>query len=381
MEGLGEFLRKGRERSGVTLEDLARRTRIRIENLESLEKEDLESLPSDAYVRGFVRQVCREIGVEANEAIVRYEMLRAQSGPPDEMTWAEERVDETPGRLERALEDPERVVRIARRGGWWAGAVLAGAAVLLVLGIGWRVIRGDMPREGSEPSGAQDARDSAAQAVETASPAAAATPEAPSSSAPTSVQTAQTAQTAQAAPSPAASPEKAPVSPEKAPAPPQKAPELAREKAPATAGEKPAETARETPASETVTPGRTTPPRPTPAGTGIPVQASASPTSSSWPSLPDPAGAPPQTGESGGKLVLQVVAVRAAEISVLLDGAGQPRRATLAAGERREWKADRFFDLTASDGGAVHLFLNGQDLGLAGKDGQGTVRTLSRTAH
>src|SRR5262245_31307407 len=106
MEALGEFLKKGREKAGVTLDELSQRTRIRIENLESLEKEDLDNLPSDAYVRGFVRQVCREIGLSPNDGLVRYEMLRAQSGPPDEIVWAEERIDETPGRLERALEDP-----------------------------------------------------------------------------------------------------------------------------------------------------------------------------------------------------------------------------------------------------------------------------------
>jgi cytoskeletal protein RodZ len=372
MEGFGEFLRKGREKSGVTLEDLARRTRIRIENLESLEKEDLESLPSDAYVRGFVRQVCREIGLEANEAIIRYEMVRAQSGPPDEMTWAEERVDETPGRLERALEDPERVVRIARRGGWWAGAVLAGAAVLLVLVIGWRVIRGETPRD-SESSAVPDARGSGSEPIEAASPAS-----------PATSTSARQEQTAEAAPPPAQGPEKAPAMvPEEAPAAaPPRAPELAREKPPETPGEKQAATARETPASEPVAPGRTAPPRPTPAGAAIPVQANATSLPSPWPSTPNPAAArAPETAESGEKLVLEIVAVRTANISVLLDGAGQPRRATLAAGERREWKADHFFDLTSSDGGAVHIFLNGQDLGLAGKDGQGIVRTLSRTAH
>ncbi len=131
MEGLGEFLKRGREKAGISLDDLAQRTRIRVENLESLEREDLDSLPSDAYVRGFVRQVCREVGLAPNDGLVRFDILRARGAPPDEITWAEERVEETPGRLERALEDPERVVRIARKGGRLAvGMVLATLVVL-----------------------------------------------------------------------------------------------------------------------------------------------------------------------------------------------------------------------------------------------------------
>jgi cytoskeleton protein RodZ len=334
MEGFGEFLRKGREKAGVSLDDLSRRTRIRIENLTSLEKEDLENLPSDAYVRGFLRQVCREIGLSPNDAIIRYEMVRAQSGPPDEITWAEERVDETPGRLERVLEDPERVVRFARSGGRWAGAVLAIAAILLVLVVGWRVIRGDASGSTSE--------------VQTRTVPNVAEPAKPEP--PPSVQTSQT----QASSPPVA---------EKTP---EKAPERTPEKAPEP-GQPPASVSRQEP------------PKPKPVDHVAATEAGAASVPTPMPSMP-PANRAADTGPSS-KLLLEVVAVRTTEISVMLDGAGQPRRATLAAGERRQWKADRFFDLTAVDGGAVRLILNGQDLGPAGSDGQGIVRSLSRTAH
>jgi cytoskeleton protein RodZ len=108
MEGLGEFLRKGRQRASLSLEDLSKRTCIRLENLQSMEREDLDSLPSDAYVRGFVRQVCRELNLPPQDGIVRYEMLRASSGPPDEIEWAEDRAEDTAGRLEKAQRSTPR---------------------------------------------------------------------------------------------------------------------------------------------------------------------------------------------------------------------------------------------------------------------------------
>jgi cytoskeletal protein RodZ len=139
METLGDFLRHRREAAGLSLEDLAGRTRIRVENLRSLEREDLEALPTDTYVRGFVKLVCRELGLPPSDGLVRYESLRQHSGPSDEMTWDEETVEVAPGLLERALGDPERVVRKAAVAGRWAavGGGAAVAVVLVVLAVRW----------------------------------------------------------------------------------------------------------------------------------------------------------------------------------------------------------------------------------------------------
>jgi hypothetical protein len=62
-------------------------------------------------------------------------------------------------------------------------------------------------------------------------------------------------------------------------------------------------------------------------------------------------------------------ASRPVGVTVLLDGVGQPRRASLAAGQSRTWKADRVFVVTVTDGGAVQLWLDGRSLGPAGPDG------------
>jgi transcriptional regulator with XRE-family HTH domain len=329
MEGLGEFLRRGREKAGLTLEQLAQRTRIRVENLESLEKGDLESLPSDAYVRGFVRQVCREVGLPATAAIVRYDVLRAQSAPPDEMTWAEERAEESPGRLERALEDPERVVRIARRGGRWVGLAIVAAAVLAGVMIGLRGIRGEseMPSGAAEPAAGPTLR-SAPDAGPAAGPA---SPQEPPP-APPPAERAEASGAVQAAAGtvPAPLPSREPARPARARAVPPV------EAAPAPA---PAE------------PRTTTPPAPT---------------------RPEPL---PEAGET---VLLELRAVRSVEVSVLLDGTGHPRRAVLGPGETRRWKASDHFVLSASDGGAVRAFVDGRETEPLGPDGREVLRTLRR---
>ncbi|MCA9751694.1 MAG: helix-turn-helix domain-containing protein [Gemmatimonadetes bacterium] len=141
MEGLGAYLKRGRTEAGLSLEDLAGRTRIRIENLQRLEAEEIDALPTDTYVRGFVRLVCQELGLSSGEALERYESLRTHQETTDEIVWEAESHTEEPTRLERALKDPERVVGIARKAGIGLGVAIV-LALALVIGR-WVTGRGD----------------------------------------------------------------------------------------------------------------------------------------------------------------------------------------------------------------------------------------------
>jgi hypothetical protein len=68
-------------------------------------------------------------------------------------------------------------------------------------------------------------------------------------------------------------------------------------------------------------------------------------------------------------VVLRLEAIRPVRVGVLLDGVGFPRTRSLVAGESATWKADESFVLSASDGGALRMFLGEQSLGVAGADG------------
>jgi cytoskeletal protein RodZ len=67
--GIGETLRSERERQGISLDDIARNTRIPKRFLDAIEVEDFEGLPGLVFTRNFVRQYSEALHLDA-EAIV-----------------------------------------------------------------------------------------------------------------------------------------------------------------------------------------------------------------------------------------------------------------------------------------------------------------------
>ncbi|HEX4353694.1 MAG TPA: helix-turn-helix domain-containing protein, partial [Polyangiales bacterium] len=69
---LALWLRAGRAQRKLTLDDVARVTKIQTRILEKLEAGCFDGLPADVFVRGFVRSVARCVGLDEQEAIDRY---------------------------------------------------------------------------------------------------------------------------------------------------------------------------------------------------------------------------------------------------------------------------------------------------------------------
>ena len=69
---LATWLRAGRAERKLTLDDVARITKIQPRILEKLEAGCLEGLPAEVFVRGFVRSVARCVGLDEQEALERY---------------------------------------------------------------------------------------------------------------------------------------------------------------------------------------------------------------------------------------------------------------------------------------------------------------------
>src|SRR5688500_19964285 len=63
--GIGEALRSTRERRGLSIDDVARDTRISPRFLEALEAEQFDELPAPVYVRGFLRSYASYLKIEA----------------------------------------------------------------------------------------------------------------------------------------------------------------------------------------------------------------------------------------------------------------------------------------------------------------------------
>lgn len=80
----GAYLRRLRERSGMTIRDVADRTKIGAFQLESIESECFEKLPAPVYLRGFVQEFARIVGApDPKDVTSAYvERYRAASALP-----------------------------------------------------------------------------------------------------------------------------------------------------------------------------------------------------------------------------------------------------------------------------------------------------------
>ncbi|MBM3928313.1 MAG: helix-turn-helix domain-containing protein [Sphingomonadales bacterium] len=115
----GDRLRAARDAQGLSLADIAARTRIPQRHLESIETGTYQSLPSQTYAMGFARAYARAVGVDevALAADVRRELDRGWDRPSNTRPIYE-------------VEEPSRTPP--------KGLVLGGLviAVLLMIGVG-----------------------------------------------------------------------------------------------------------------------------------------------------------------------------------------------------------------------------------------------------
>jgi hypothetical protein len=108
---IGRYLASQRELRGISLDDLAARTKIPRRNLERLESGAFDA-QQDGFVRGFVRTVADALGLDAREAVMR--MSHEPMGADEEALW-------------------RRRARIA------LFTVVSGAVLLLLFGLGLRL--------------------------------------------------------------------------------------------------------------------------------------------------------------------------------------------------------------------------------------------------
>src|SRR4029453_4177042 len=143
MPAVGAYLRALRERQGVSIDEIARSTRVLHHYLEALESDDLASLPAPVFAKGFIRAYCQVLGVPADEAITLYE----QGAPHIERRTGHvhERVTVAPAPLPPAPPPPSllpppapaqqaQAAAIERRDSRSRGAVLISFVLLVVMG-------------------------------------------------------------------------------------------------------------------------------------------------------------------------------------------------------------------------------------------------------
>jgi cytoskeletal protein RodZ len=69
----GRYLQAIRLEKKISLEKISAQTRIGLDNLLLIEQEDIERLPAEVFVKGFLRSFASAIGANGDEAVSRYE--------------------------------------------------------------------------------------------------------------------------------------------------------------------------------------------------------------------------------------------------------------------------------------------------------------------
>jgi cytoskeletal protein RodZ len=79
-EHIGSYLRRQREKRGMTVAELSRATKIKEASLVALEESRFESLPARVFVVGYVGAYARAVGADAETAVSMLAAERPASG-------------------------------------------------------------------------------------------------------------------------------------------------------------------------------------------------------------------------------------------------------------------------------------------------------------
>src|SRR5262245_41243768 len=339
MPAVGAYLREIRERQGISVDEIARSTRVLHHYLEALERDDLASLPAPVFAKGFIRAYCQALGIPADEPLKLFEQRASQIHPKAAERVVERAPQRAPERraeriTERVISAPApapppppprpsllpvptpaqqaQVAAVERRDSRSRGAVLISLVLLIVMGAALYAITIALQ------SGRDDANATATPVAVTApepvpAPTADPAPTGPAEAPQQSV----AAQRSVAAQQPAATP---PPKPQPQPAPPAVAPTVS---APAVA---PPRSSAVTPAPASAAPSAASPYR-----------LVARTTETTW------------------------IRVRTED--------GRTTEETIPPNEVREWVSNGPFVLTIGNAGGVSLELNGRPVPRLGASG------------
>ncbi|MGK2964042.1 MAG: helix-turn-helix domain-containing protein, partial [Tepidiformaceae bacterium] len=82
MSQIGDSLRRARDARSLSLSDIARDTHIPEYLLEALERDDFAAVPAPVYVRGFIRNYARRVGLEPDDLLMQLPLAYRPSGEP-----------------------------------------------------------------------------------------------------------------------------------------------------------------------------------------------------------------------------------------------------------------------------------------------------------
>jgi cytoskeletal protein RodZ len=69
-----------RQTSGISLEEIARNTKLKITTLKAIEDANFDMLPGGIYNISYIRQYARAIGADESDLVKLYQSLRSDDG-------------------------------------------------------------------------------------------------------------------------------------------------------------------------------------------------------------------------------------------------------------------------------------------------------------
>src|SRR5262252_6595223 len=105
---LGSELSAAREQAGMTLAQVADRTRIRSTVIAGIEADDFSLCGGDVYARGHIRSIAKVVGIDPEPLVAEFDRLHAPHGP---------------SATEVFEADTRRVSAVDRRGPNWTAAM------------------------------------------------------------------------------------------------------------------------------------------------------------------------------------------------------------------------------------------------------------------
>ena len=87
----GRYLSQQRELRGMSREDISRETKIPPSLVAALEEGQMERLPARIFVLNYIRAYARVIGMEPEEAVLRYEEVDKATPAPSPAVLEKER--------------------------------------------------------------------------------------------------------------------------------------------------------------------------------------------------------------------------------------------------------------------------------------------------
>jgi cytoskeleton protein RodZ len=159
---IGAELAAAREAAGMTLDDVAERSRVRRTVIEHIEADDFALCGGDVYARGHLRTLAGIVGADPAPLVAEFDRLHAPHAPSATEVF-----------------ESETAARPERRGPNWTAAMAVALLVVAVIGVLQLLNRGG----GGNPTAVSGPTGSSAPALPTASASSASpsSPPAPSS--------------------------------------------------------------------------------------------------------------------------------------------------------------------------------------------------------